>query len=258
MQFSSEIAEAPAAEGSHVPDKPVASRRFRSRSPWGSRRRALSSSARLGVRPEHEASTAKPSEPKPPKRSATPVKRAVGRMASTIPRTGRKSRAGRAGSTANGAPLDAGRTDGDSLRIFRAAVRSVVTVARIADTHELATRIARVLSQMGSGDDGLSLSEWCQGCLSQPLILHCFGVVPETPELVTRASSSHPALSRQGSDTSQQLTDRSEALVDDEDHSDQDQGSDPVSENAEEEADGDGGAEVQTVHLDLRVGDGCR
>ena len=87
---------------------------------------------------------------------------------------------------------------------------------------------------------------------------HCFGVVPETPELVTRASSSHPALSRRGSDTSQQLTDRSEALVDDEDYSDQDQGSDPVSENAEEEADGDGGAEVQTVHLDLRVSDGCR
>ena len=70
---------------------------------------------------------------------------------------------------------------------FRAATSSIIGTLRLKSTHKLASRIAHMLAQMGTGQGGLTLHEWCQGAVSQPLILHCFAAVPRKPALVAAA-----------------------------------------------------------------------
>ena len=67
---------------------------------------------------------------------------------------------------------------------LRKAIAGVITISRLTRLAELAARLASVLAQMSTEPGGLSLSEWCQGSLSQPLILHAFSAVPETSDLL--------------------------------------------------------------------------
>mmetsp|Transcript_8540 Transcript_8540/g.22324 ORF Transcript_8540/g.22324 Transcript_8540/m.22324 type:complete len:280 (+) Transcript_8540:1234-2073(+) len=119
-----------------------------------------------------------------------PVRRAVGRLAGRKAKSSEKSlsdselegHTGHEWNTATSLRADAfARAQGrNSTAKMKAAFVGAVGVSRMSRTHELGRRIASVLAQMRSDGEGLSLADWCQGSLSQPLILHAFSAISET------------------------------------------------------------------------------
>ena len=105
-----------------------------------------------------------------------------------------------------------------SLLKLRKAIRGAITVSRLTRTHELATRIAGILAQMsrseGGDEGGLTLAEWCQGSLSQPLILHAFSAIAESAQLhLDVVDTPVPTLQQWTSQVQQASHERSENSV---------------------------------------------